>query len=179
MNPQTAAILGAAIAAIVALSVALYNSWRQSKLEDEKWLRAREDQTDKEFRLAVADLTKKIVQGTHRIIWLAWKAKNEPTNLTEDDFITYDKEMAEIFPDIVGSRIIVAALNRKVHIEITPFVRRLYALDEEVAKARILFKETPEKGTATLADCYDKTINFDSDLLMRVTDIVGLNRKED
>ncbi|MDT4895518.1 MAG: hypothetical protein QOH25_595 [Acidobacteriota bacterium] len=178
MNPQTAAIFGAAIAAIVALSVALYNSWRQSKLEYEKWLRAREDQTDKEFRLAVADLTKKIVQGTHRIIWLAWKAKNEPTNLTEEDFIMYDKQMAEIFPDIVGSRIIVAALNQKVHIEITPFVRRLYALDEEVAKARILFRETPEKSTATLAACYDKTIKFDSELLVRVTDIVDLSRKE-
>ncbi len=179
MNPEAAAILGATIAAIVALFVALLNSWRQSKLEHEKWLRAREDETDKEFRLAIADLTKKIVQGTHQIIWLAWKAKNEPTNLKEEDFVMYDKQMAEIFPEIVGARIMVAALNQNVHSDITPFVRRLYALDEEVAKARILFRETPEKGSETLAACYDKTIEFDGELLMRVTDVVGLSRQGD
>lgn len=152
MNQQTAVILGAAIAALVAFCVALYNSRRQSKLEYEKWLRTREDQIDKDFRLAVADLTRKIAQGTHQIIWLAWKAKNEPTNLTEEDFVMYDKKMGELFPDIVGSRIIVAALNRKVHDEITPFVKRLYILDEEVAKARILFRKMPEKSIATLAE---------------------------
>lgn len=178
MNPQTAAIFGAAIAALVALFVALYNSWRQSKLEYEKWLRAREDETDKEFRLALADLTRKIVQGTHRIIWLAWKAKNEPKNLTEEDFILYDRQMAEIFPDIVGARVIVAALNRQVHAEITPFVRGLYSLDEEVAKARILFKQMPEKGTDQLVNCLDRTIKFDGELLERVTDIGGLRRKD-
>jgi hypothetical protein len=156
VNQQTAAILAAAIAALVALSVALYNSRRQSNLEYEKWLRTREDQIDKDFRLAVADLTRKIVQGTHQIFWLAWKAKHEPTYLTEEDFIMYDKRMAELFPDMVGSRIIVAALNQKVHTDMTPFISRLYDLDEEIAKIRILFREPPEKGTATLADCYDK-----------------------
>lgn len=178
MNSPTAAILGAAIAAFVAFVVALYNGSRQSKLESERWLRAREDEADREFRVAVADLTRKIAQGNHRIVWLAWKARNEPASLTDDDFRMYDEQMAELFPDIVGSRVIVAALNKQVHAEISHFVNDLYSLDARVARARNLFKATPEKGRETLIEIYDETVTADARLLEKVTSVVGMGRKD-
>jgi len=180
MNQQTAVILAAAIAAAIAaiatLFVTLYNNKRQSKLEYEKWIRTREDQIDKEFRSAIAELSRKIVVGSHRIIWLAWKAKNDPTGLKEEDFLTYDKNMGDVFPDIVGARVLVSAFNRQAHNEITPFVRVLYDLDEKVAHATKSFKDSPKASIEALEKLYDETVKFDSKFLEMITDITGLNR---
>ncbi|MBW4571886.1 MAG: hypothetical protein KME31_28895 [Tolypothrix carrinoi HA7290-LM1] len=94
MNEPVAVIIGAAIAAISGLSVALLTSWRQSRLEYDKWLRAkaddnnrwlqlREDDRQKDIRLAIVELTKKLSIGLHVMTWFTWKAKFTSTNFTK------------------------------------------------------------------------------------------------
>ena len=165
------------IAAFAGLSVALITSWLQSKLEYKKWIRTREDAIDKEYRSAIAELARKMVVGSHRIIWLAWKAKYDPAELKEEDFLAYDKNMGDLFPDIVSARVLVSAFNRQVHSEVTPFVRALYDLDEKVAHAAKTFKDAPQESIEALEKLYDETIKFDSKFLEMITDITGLNRK--
>jgi len=63
---------------------------QQLELEHRKWLLVREDDLAKEARLAVADLTRKIASGIHEIVWLAWKAKYFPRQLTQKDILKYD-----------------------------------------------------------------------------------------
>src|ERR1044071_4725017 len=162
MGEKTIIIITALIAAFAGLSVALITSWLQSKLEYKKWIRTREDVIDKEFRSAIAELSRKMVVGSHRIIWLAWKAKHDPEGFKEEDFLTYDKNMGDVFPDIVGARVLVSAFNRQAHNEITPFVRALYDLDEKVAHAAKLFKNAPQISIEALEKLYDETIKFDS-----------------
>jgi len=175
MDATMASLIGTAIGALSGLAGGYLAGRRQSQLEYEKWRREREDNLEKDIRSAVAELTKKLAAGIQAIGWLTWKAENYPTKITEDDLANYDNDMKTLFPDIVGSRIAVAALNRETHTKMTPLVNELYSLDAQVAKATMTFKDSQEGGCKALADCYGKSRQFNDEFLEKVTEIVGLD----
>ena len=175
MDATLASLIGTAIGAVSGLAGGYLAGRQQSHLEHEKWRRTREDNLEKDIRSAVAELTRKLAAGIHAIGWLTWKAENYPKKITEDDLENYDKDMKSLFPDIVGSRIAVAALSREMHTKMTPLVNALYNLDAQVAKAAMAFKDTQDEGSKALADCYGKSRQFVDEFLEKVTEIVGLD----
>lgn len=175
MDGATASLIGAAIGAISGLGGGYLAGRRQMQLEREKWLRSRKDEHEKALRLAVAELTRKLAAGTHAIAWLTWKAKNAPTELTEQDLSVYNKEMKTLFPDIVGSRVVVVALDKEVHTKMTPLILKLYSLDEQVARAAMLFEDARSDCITALAHYYDVDLDLDKELLTKVTEIMGLD----
>src|SRR5262245_38210832 len=115
MDATTASLIGASIGALTGLAGGWLSGVRQSKIEHQKWVRANRDTIEKDARLALADLTKKLAAGVHAMCWLSWKAKFEPDKLSERDLSAYDTSMQSLFPDIVGSRVILAALSKETH----------------------------------------------------------------
>ena len=175
MDATIASLIGAAIGALSGLGGGYLTGRRQTQLEREKWLRSRKDEYEKTLRLAVAELTRKLAVGTHTIAWCTWKAKHAPTELTEEDLSIYNKEMKALFPDIVGSRVVVVALDKEVHTKMTPLILKLYSLDEQVAQAAMLFKDARSDCVAALAHYYEVDIELDKELLTKVTEIMGLD----
>jgi hypothetical protein len=171
MDATTASLIGASIGALAGLGGGWLNGWRQSKIEHQKWVRARYDTIEKDARLALADLTKKLAAGVHAICWLTWKAKYEPEKLSEADLSAYDTSMQTLFPDIVGSRVILAALSKETHDLVSPLVLQLYAFDVRVAEGAALFRRSPADGIKVLATCHDDCLQFDRVLLDEVTRI--------
>lgn len=171
MDPTTASLIGAGIGALAGITGGWLNGWRQSKLENEKWLRSRQEAIEKDTRLALADLTKKIAAGIHAMAWLAWKAKIEPTRLSENDLTTYDVTMNTLFPDIVGSRVALAALSKEIHAQISPLIQRLYDLDVKIAETAALYRNSPSEGSKELAEFLSETSRFDKIFLEEVTRI--------
>lgn len=178
MDATIASLIGAAIGAISGLTGGYLTGRRQSQLERERWIRSRKDEHQKNLRLAVAELTRKLAVGTHEVAWVTWKAKHAPTELTEEDLSAYNKGMKTLFPDIVGSRVVVDALDKATHTRMTPLVLKLYGLDEQVALAAMLFKDTKKDGIAALADCYDTCLEIDEEILTKVTEIMRLDEVE-
>jgi hypothetical protein len=178
MDAAVASLIGAAIGAISGLAGGYLTGRRQSQLERDKWFRARKDEHDKNIRLAVAELTKKLAAGTQEISWLTWKAKYTPDALTVTDIANYNNKMAVLFPDIVGARVIVDAIDKSIHARLTPLINKLYSLDENIALAAKDFGSSRERCTKALAGYYEQWLSLDKEILTRVTEIMKLDDPE-
>lgn len=168
MDPTTAGLIGTGIGALVGLGGGWLNGWRQSKLEYEKWTRSRQDSIERDARLAFADLTKKIAAVIHAMAWLTWKAVNEPRRFSKNDLITYDSAIKVLFPDIVGSRVTLAALSGAIHDQISPLIQELYALDVKIAEAGVLYRDSVSEGIKMLVKCHSESSTFDGLFLKEV-----------
>ncbi|HWM90997.1 MAG TPA: hypothetical protein VN493_09540 [Thermoanaerobaculia bacterium] len=168
-------LTGTMLGAAIALAGVLFTGWLQANLEKRKWKRSKADELEKETRLATAELTRGIAAGIHAVAWCSWKARYEPDDLKEKDFALYDREIKGIFPEIVGSRVVLAALDRTLHEQMTPFVKELYQLDKELAKASALFRKSREEGIRAVDVCYSHANLFDKKLLSEVSKIVNMS----
>jgi hypothetical protein len=178
MDATTASLLGTAIGALTGLAGGFLAGRQQSKLEHQKWLQTQDDEYKKEVRLAVAELTKKLATGAHTISWYTSKAKIGPSIVTENDLLAFDNAMYALYPDIVSSRIVVAALNKEIHTKMTSLVKKLYSLDGQAIKAVVTFRNSQQDGIKELANCYDEAIRFENELIEQVTEIIGLDKRE-
>lgn len=175
MDAAVASLIGAAIGALSGLGGGYLTGRRQSELERDKWLRARKDEHDKNIRLAVAELTKKLAAGTQEISWLTWKAKHTPDALTATDIANYNNKMAVLFPDIVSARVIVDAIDKSIHARLTPLINKLYSLDENIALAAKDFDSSRKGSVSALAGYYELWLSLDKEILTTVTEIMKLD----
>jgi hypothetical protein len=130
----------------------------------------RKDEVSKENRLAVAELTKNLAAGLQAISWITWTAKNGA--LTKDHISEYTGEMKKLLPAIVGSRAVLAALNKTAHNEMSPLVVRLYKLDAAIGEAALSFRESQRTVRDTLTGYYADSENYDNDLTAQVAEIL-------
>jgi hypothetical protein len=171
IDKETATLIAAALAALVAIMNTFLTAWRQSRLEREKWQRARndemqkwqllrQDEAAKAIRIAVADVARLLASGAQAVSWLTWNGVHAPDVVTEKDFDTYNQTMKSLFPQIVGAHLLLVALDKTTDETINPLVRELYILDEDVAKAGLLFSKSATEGTAALAACFSACNNY-------------------
>lgn len=101
---------------------------------------------------------------------------HDSSNLTEDELSQYDREMKELWPNIVSARVLVAALNSEIHSQITPLILKLTALDSAVAKAGILFRASQQNGIKALAECHLECEKFEAEFVTKIGDILALEK---
>ena len=154
-------IIAALLAFLTAVLLALWNSSLARKAE-----------VDKELRSAVAELTKHMASGVQAMSWLTWNAKNNSDGITDEDISQYNETISMVYNELVGFRVVVAALSKRIHQNMTPLVRKLYTLDSQISKAAILFKSSPEDGIKALASFNDDISKFDHELLEAVTGLI-------
>lgn len=165
----TLALIGnAVIGGLLAFAVYGFNRF----LETFKNQLAKKDEQARNVRLAVAELAKKIAEGIHSICWLCWVAKFSPKELVEENLRSYDKEMHIILSELVGSRVILAALDEDIHTVLSPVADRLYELDVRVANAKALYNTSKIDGIVALGVLHKESVQFDDELLRAVTNLV-------
>jgi len=109
----------------------------------------------KEVRLAIAQLTGSMGVATHTMSWFTWKAKHRPSLLASDDAKCYDTDMKEVYPDLVGSLAVLAALSQEAYLLASEAAASIYALDDRVAQAATgLLTEQTENAAEELARLY-------------------------
>src|SRR5688500_18804007 len=86
-------LVAAVLAAAVSLLNVTFNSWSQSRLEDRKWVQARQDDSNRNLRVAIVDLARKLATGNQKVQFLTWKARFESENLSIADIDDYDTGM--------------------------------------------------------------------------------------
>lgn len=126
---------------------------------------------EKEARLAVAELAKNLGAASHSMAWLTWKALHRPTRFKAEDVEIYDKEVHELIPLVSGSLAVVSALSGSLYLKLEPFVKQLYHLDEEIAKAGTRYLETPVDGLKLLSEHHQAVSAFGSELNRRVAEV--------
>ena len=148
-----------------------FKSERAGWLETVRNQLTKHDETERTIRQAVADLVKKIAAGSHIICWLCWYAKNAPQRITDENINMYEKEMREVQTELVGLRVVLAALDKEIHATLTPFIARLYQMDVELSNAMILYYTSKEKGLVAMALVHQQSLNFDDELLQTATEL--------
>lgn len=116
-------------------------------------------------RAAIGEVARRLAAAAHSILWLAWIARDTPKDLRLEHFQTYDKEMHELLSQIVGARVVLAAIDARIHEKIAPFADELYELDVAVSRAKSLFQTDPAEGVAALAAVHQATMEFDDNLI--------------
>lgn len=187
IDKETATLIAAALAALVAIINTFWTGLRQTKLEREKWDRARndesekwkllrQDEADKAVRLALAEVARLLASGAQAISWLTWKGVHAPDLITTRDFDTYNKTINALLPQIVGAHLLLVALDETTDETINPLVGGLYGLDQEVGKAGILFVKSSSEGIAALIACNTASDNYFRSLHERFKNVLGENR---
>ncbi|HEX9961672.1 MAG TPA: hypothetical protein VGB00_12100 [Pyrinomonadaceae bacterium] len=145
--------------------------------ERAKWAREREDAIGKELRLAVLQLTVKMASALHSMCWLTWGTSEYPDRISSEKIKIYDDELHKGLPEISGSLVSVAALDRGTYDLLHPIVEEFYKIDARIGEAAQKWEKSPPEGRKKFADCYKEAVNFDKDLPNKIADIVS-NRIE-
>lgn len=158
------AILVALIAFASGIFVAALNSVFNSR-----------NQRKKEVGAAVAELMKSITAINLEIVWLRWDAKFQPEAIDtiKTAIAGYNQTTKALDVDLAGYRVVVAALSSRIHRKLTPFIDRLYQLDEIVNQAFVSFHNSPTQGIAALAACYDQATAVNDELSQAVSNIIS------
>lgn len=138
-------------------------------LETYKNQSAKSEEAERTKRQALADLSKRIAAGSHIICWLCWYAKYSPTEVTLISFENYEKEMHATQTELVGLRVVLAAVDKERHSRLSHYIDRLYKMDVEVGKSKTLFLQSRDKGLKALSEIHEKSLSFDRELLTEIT----------
>ena len=81
MDAAVAGLIGAAIGAVAGLMGAFFTSIVQSRIEEKKWRRSKQDTLSKELRLQIAEVSRKMLVAQHSMEWITWYAREGPKHL--------------------------------------------------------------------------------------------------
>src|SRR6185295_17682634 len=88
------------------------------KLESFKYALETEGESSRNLRLSIAEVAKKLAAGIHSICWLCWTAKYSPEELQPEHLQSYNKEIHLLLSELVGARVVLAALHEPTHTEL-------------------------------------------------------------
>ncbi len=142
----------------------------QLKLEQEKWRAMRQDSLEKETRLAVAELCKKMVEVVQEIGWLSWSANYQPNRITLEHAKEYDLKIKQLLPQVMSSLVVVSSLDSSIHNTMDMLVKKVYTLDNNMSKALIIFEKSRKNGIEALKTCHPDVKEFWETLNIAVAD---------
>jgi hypothetical protein len=151
--------------------LASFTQEQNRKLEEFKNQLTAESESRRNVRLAVAEVARRVAAATHSICWVTWSAKYAPKSFTLANLNKYNGEIHLLLSEIVGARVVLAALSPAMHGRLTPLIDELYNTDVEMGEAERLFREDPEKGLAALATLHAASGKLDAELLAAVAEM--------
>ena len=171
IDKETATLLAAAIAATAALSNTVITTWRQSRLEERRWDRARKDEQGKwqqqrqdeanaSLRSAIASLAQQLATCVQTVAWFTWKAGHAPDSLTPEEIEKYNTDMKALLPTLVSGHLLVVALDPKKDAAIRPLVDAAYNLDHRTALASLELGASRPDGLKMLWQCFVDSEEF-------------------
>jgi len=175
MDPVIASLIGTVVGGLFGIAGGILTGRRQARLEQEKWLQARKDDIEKETRLAVAELARKMAVAVQAMLWFTSKAGNTPQKLSQEDISEYDKAIQDLLPDILSSLMVVSALDTEVSDKMSPLLYRIYEVDGQIAQASTQFETSPQSSVESLAELRNtEVLPLYSELAQRISGIAGL-----
>jgi hypothetical protein len=153
------------------LELARFTQEQNRSLEEFKTRLTTEGESLRSIRLAVAELAKRLAAANHCICWVCWTAQHAPENFNAAGLDKYEGEIHLLLSEIVGARVVLSALSKSVHDQISPLINKLYQLDAEMGNAKRICLKTPEEGIHKLAILYNTSREFDDQLLEAVSSL--------
>jgi len=149
--------------------MARFTQAQNQNLEKFKNQLVAESESRRSVRQAVAEVAKFVAAATHSISWVTWPAKYAPKTFSLAHLDKYDLEIHSRLGDIVGARVVLAALSPAMHARLSPLIDELYDLDVQMGDAKRIFEEDRGRGLMALARLHVASGELDDQLLEKVT----------
>ena len=174
MNKETITLIAALLAAVTSVGNVYFNYLSATSLERARWQKAREDESRKNLRVALAEFSRELATAIQRGTWLLWSAQNSPSTFSEKDLATYDDEMRSILPRLLTSRVMLAAHDTAAYERVADLSSRLYALDADIAVAGQQFRQSRAEGLQALQRLHDDAQQLHSSLAGELAKVVAV-----
>ncbi len=173
MNEGILGLTVALIGLIAGLLGAYVAGRQQIRLEQQKWRAARQDELDKEKRLAVAELCRTLVTMVQAGQGLAWYATHQPSYINDERAKEYERITEQLWPEIASSRVIVAALDSDIYASINPLFLKTTRLDERMYIALIQLENSRDESIKAMAELFPEFSSFWGELDQTVVNLFG------
>jgi hypothetical protein len=170
LDQGSTTLIGVAIGAIAGLLGGLLTGWRQSRLETQKWLRAREDTVRADTRDALGHLAKTLASAAHSMMWSTYKALNSGP-IEPEELRLYEQEFHEAVSDIVSTQMHIAALDQTLFERITPLVSEAIAIGEDTFLALKAALDDP-RNESELSDSNHKALRLIKRIPSELSDLL-------
>jgi hypothetical protein len=89
MKTEYVTLVAALLAAVTSITGIYLSQHGTAELERKRWVQTRQDEANKELRVAIADYARELSMGVQRASWLVWIATYDPEALSRNDFAAY------------------------------------------------------------------------------------------
>ena len=169
MDAAVAGLLGVAIGGVFGVAGSLLTQWGQARSDHQKWLRSREESLDRALREAIAAFAHHSTRAVHRISWVAWEATTSDQPGVEAAFAAYDREMRDLWVELMGSAAVVATLSAEVHERFLELIQEVESIDDQVANAGVLFRRGDPGWNAEIRSAWDREREVQGRLMSTAT----------
>jgi hypothetical protein len=146
---------------------------RQARLQRDAWRRETSDAFAAELRSTVKELTTKLAEAAHSMVWLCWSAKFGPDRLTQERIDQYDQEMHALLPEILGQHAVVAGMDRSVYLALSLLVRSVFEMDGTIGRAGLEFVPGESESAKSLSEKYEDALDLESRLSKTVANAIA------
>lgn len=172
LDQGVAVVLGAAVGAVAGMGGAALAGWRQSKLETEKWTRAREDQIRADLRAAVAALAKTLASTAHSMMWVTFKALTSGRASLEA-LASFEVEFHAEVAELVGAQMRLAALDFPLYEKVTPYVSQAIGMGGNTYAALRASMEKDIDAEEQLRACNQDALNLIKEVPKKVAGLLS------
>lgn len=135
MSNSESTVLGAVIAALSLLVVAVISAVGTLRQEQRRRREERKETERLEIRRRAADVFTLMFAMQHEIEWITWHAANDPAALNPHMVDNYHRTIHTTYPKLLGAMAVVCAFDEELFHRLKPLTDDLYKLDIEVALA--------------------------------------------
>lgn len=159
-----------------------FKTQQTTLIESFKSQETRKNEIARERRIAIAELAKKIAAAYHSMEWLTWKAVHDSTGFCSKDIDAYDNEIKSLFTQIVGTRVVAAAVAPGLNTQAGKMAQELYILDAEISFAGSQYKVAQQENKDTdvsrmaIAEVYPRIVKQRSLFVQKVSEIAGIDQ---
>jgi L-rhamnose mutarotase len=173
MNEVTLGLSVALIGLIAGLLGAYVAGRQKMRLEQQKWLAARQDELDKEKRVAVAELCRNTVTSIQAGQGLAWYAAHQPSYLNDEKAKEYERIIDQVWPEIASSLVVVSALDSDIYAAINQLVSKASHLDEKMTIALMQLETSRDESIKAMAELFPEFSSYWEELHRTVANLFG------
>ena len=143
----------AIVAAAASIAGVAFTQYGAVTLDRQKWEQAQSDSKRKSLEEAVFDYARDLGGALQQVELLTWTAIHDPSAITPDAILTYDRRSADVLNKIAGHRLILVAQNQDAATATDKAANAFYVADECVSKAGVQLRADRTVGLVALGKC--------------------------
>jgi hypothetical protein len=130
----------------------------------------------KDFSQRFQSLANDLAAAAHCMCWFTWSATHDKIN---DEIVkTYDMEMHDILPKLLGDYISVAAVDEELGLISKKFVDHAHEVDEKIGTACLAYEGNQAEGMKQLKALDEEVSDFDDEVYDRLAEFAAKRYSE-